>query len=376
MSVNPLTSGAASYQWQPSVSTRTQYDDNLTQLSNNPVSTSTWVVNAASAFEIATAVSRLTIDGQLIGRRYSTDRRFNSDDLFFDGQLEHTTPKLRWAIAFNRTENTSLTSEIDTSGLVGSGVDRKSWQLSPQITYQWNEKTSTFLQATTNKVRYIDAEFSGLQGYNFATGTLGINYSPSRKHSAQLSVGVTDYQAVVTNLVTTTTNASLSWLFTLTPNWTLQAGSGIEFTRIKQPFSFLSDSKERGQSYDFSAEHQGLTSSYTFSFNRALSPSGSGVLLTRDDYQFSSKHQINPRWSINTAARQLVNENFTGSNNLSKRTYSEFKIDNNWQVSKNLVTRLGYTFGHQDSQNQTGTVRRNRISLTISYQPQAKRISR
>ena len=368
------TSWSGENRVQTQLSSRYEHDDNLTQLVGDTISTGKWITNLSGKWNHQTPRLSLDLRGLITDRNHLDARRFDSTDVDIASTLNWQGQRLGYSVEVSVSEDTSLTSEVDTSGLVGSGVDRQSWRFSPQLNYRINQRWQLLFSSFATDVDYDTG--SGLQDYDYNAVQAGVTFELKPRQQISAFLSRSDYQAQLSGLQTSSDSLLLGWNYQLNEVWSTRVSAGLETTKIEQPtFSTGAESRLHGESVDISLGRVGERSQQHFSASRSLVPSGSGILLTRDDLKLESRTQLTEKISVVGSIRQLTTENFSTQNQLSERTYREIDLALNWQWNRYWAARMRVINATQERDTDTNESRRNRISLSISFSPEARRLA-
>ena len=87
----------------------------------------------------------------------------DSNDQNIDLFSTYSTPHSIWKTEGNYTHNTTLTSEIEDTGIVQVPKRRNNWSLNPSWAYDLTERTNMELDMGYNEVTYQNAKLHEIE---------------------------------------------------------------------------------------------------------------------------------------------------------------------------------------------------------------------
>jgi hypothetical protein len=164
---------AADWSFIPSVTQRSEFNSNLNMAYTNPISDYIFSLQPAADFNYTTEISQLQGHLGLTGRHYITNSNLDHIDQSYqiNGRYQ-ATPKINLSLTSAYINDTSMTEELLTSGLVTSRSPRQSFALGPGITYNLTERLSGTASYNFNRVLYQAPQYTDYTGHQ-----AGLNFT-------------------------------------------------------------------------------------------------------------------------------------------------------------------------------------------------------
>lgn len=135
-----LASSTASWadDWylEPRASMQGFYDDNVGLVVSNPKASTGAVARAAAKMGRRSQVFDISVDAEFIRRQYFNDPSRNTTDSVIDADLVKATRLDRYALNAHLDLDSTVTSELASSGLTRVPKRRVRWQLAPSWRHQ------------------------------------------------------------------------------------------------------------------------------------------------------------------------------------------------------------------------------------------------
>ena len=167
----PLNLIAAEWLTKYEASLKTEYDDNkrLTALPHDNTFGSILGVKGKLGIQTEKTVVDLTPRARF--SKYSSEDtdedKLDSNDYFLDLNSLWVTERFLWGLNGKYSRDTSLTSELEDTGLVQTSKKRKKVDFNPTLVYEFNEWTNLQFAIDFTRVEYKDAALVRLIDYDF-----------------------------------------------------------------------------------------------------------------------------------------------------------------------------------------------------------------
>jgi hypothetical protein len=364
---------AADWQVAPSAYVGSSYADNPRLLADGGSESSGAVGEISAVMKRLTPRSELSLRPRIRSARYQEDESLDSDDRFLTAGYSWLGERANWSSELGITRDTTLTSELGSTGLVQSNRRREATSLtvSPQIMF--TERVSGGVQMSLSKARYIDAESTGLVDYRYQALSLLSTIALSDAGSS-LTVTAQGGELTTPGLFgsgsdTRDATLRLGWSFRPSVLWnmTLSAGPSLVET---------DDGSDNDWVFDTDIKHQGERWSFTARGGRSQAPTGRGVLARRDELSLSLNRQLTERLSGNVGARWIRSEDSVpqrGAINTYEVDYGRLDLGASWRLSRDWSVALQLSGQTQDYELATERADGYRAVLSIVWngQPQS-----
>lgn len=364
---------AAAAEWQvtPSGHVGTSYADNPRLLAEGGSSSSGAIGEMKASLKRLTDRSELALRPRFVSARYSDDESLDSDDQFVTAGYRWVGERSEWNSELGLTRDTTLTSELGSTGLVQSNRRHEAASLTVSPEVMFTERVSGGLQMFLVDNRYVDADATGLVDYRYTALSLFSTVVLSESGSA-LTVTAQSGELSTGGFFGSETRDGtlrLGWSFQPWLLWTatLSAGPSMVETDAGSDSGFVFDSE---------VKRQGDRWSLTANAGRNQSPTGRGVLTRRDEIKLSFNRSITERLSANVAARWVRSEDLLqqqGSATTYHADYSQLGVGANWRLSRDWSLSLQLSANTQNYELAAERANGYRASLSMVWngQPQS-----
>lgn len=190
----PLSSltTAADYAAGFSIGGGVSHNDNIRLVQEDEIAATKYVLSPTLLLSAATETSEIKFDSTFDFNRYDRDE-FDSDDQRASLRLSRQFEKSSLALNAAYINNTTLTSELITSGRIGVNAERATqYQLAPQWTYNVNETNMVQVQANYSSQDYESDTYTG---YENTGAQIDWFHNLTERMSWITSVTYSDYQS-------------------------------------------------------------------------------------------------------------------------------------------------------------------------------------
>jgi hypothetical protein len=224
----------------------------------------------------STETLTLSADTRLQSRRYSKDYSLDRDEYEVNtmaglrGELHQLTAQA----AIGR--DTTLNSELGTTGLSQVNLRRERVNLSLAPSWQITERLTAGGSVALQRIHYLENDTLDLVDYRYLSALVQMGYRPSQRSSVALVASTsrldTDRSESDTNDYYAVLQAQYMW----SPEWSASASVGPSWVKI-------GGVRDDALRYGAALTHQSQYASITASASRAVAPAGRGLLTLRED---------------------------------------------------------------------------------------------
>jgi hypothetical protein len=365
------SAGAADWQFKPTAYVGSSYADNPRLLADGGDSSSGAIGELAVSLRRLTERSELSLIPRVRSARYSDDETLDSDDQYAIASYRWSGERSQWKSDLSLTRDTTLTSELESTGLVQSNRRHQATALTITPTVTLTERLSGGSQMYLMDSRYFDAVSTGLVDYRYMAMSL---FSTLAMSDAGSSLTLT---AQGGELFIPGSRGSETRDATLRLGWSFQPWSLWTATLSAGPSLVEADAgSDNGVLFDGELKRQGDLWSLTAGGGRSQSPTGRGVLTRRDEIKLNFTRQLTERLSANLGARWVRSEDLRPQ----QRAVTTFQVDYgridlgaNWRMSRDWSLSLQLLGQTQNYELASDRAEGYRASLSIVWngQPQS-----
>jgi hypothetical protein len=331
---------AAEWTFSPTIdlSAQTQQNPRLTTDENRKDDISNGLgAIAGLGLQRRTELTTLSVSPVFRAYRYSNDGNLDRNEGNVNLSYDWLGEKVSWKAGANAARDTTLTSELGTTGLTQGNQRHESWGASIGPTWALSERWQLESSLQTYASRYPDQQF-GLSNYTYSTALLSTAYAVNEKLSVTLygTAGKLDSEGNGSNTDDKSANVQLTYSWS--PLTSFAASVGRSWVK--------SDAgNNTGLLYSVSASRAFEKSALSFSVSRRQSPSGNALLTESQEARLSFGSQITERLSVTSSASYSKRRNVLRIFNvdLQEVRYSRADLGLSWRMAANW--RLGFNVG-------------------------------
>lgn len=398
-----LTAGPASaleYSVQPMVSATATHNDNIRLTPSDHLSLQGREVRTRAAGKVASENWMAELELDLKFNSFNRSE-YDSDDQFLDLKLNKNTERQNYGLNAGITRDSTRTSEVDTSGNVGIGAERRElYSFNPYWSGSVDDRNRISLQGGVTEVQYGTARFTDYQYYSLYAGwdtTLdedlrlnvqlsATNYQPD---SRPATYG-TSYSADSTGL-----GVQVGGEYKMTEQFTINALVGSTETEqeysigdpldaCQDPFlaSFgltpdvcaLRDYKDRNFTTDISLDWRGERSYLSIGYTIENQPSSQGYEVESEQFNLDGKYRVSEKGNLTlvmlVGRREAVDVSASAIDPTnSNRDFANSTITYSHKVTENWRVNAIYGYRWQDREIATDDAESHTVKLGIEYQP-------
>ncbi len=288
----------------------------------------------------------ITLNSSAARRQYREDRSLDRSDLAVDLSLQQAaTERVSWSASASATRDSTLTSELGTSGETQIGYRHES--LGAQLRPQWqvSERWSATAMMQVESDFYPSAG-SGLFDYRYFSAGLASSWRRSPQDSIGFVVRTGQLQVAQARDDIRDVGASLEYTRTIDERWNLRLGGGPAWMRG-------SGSTQRGESFSLGLTRAAQYGAVSLAVDRDLAPTGRGYLTRRDSMSLQLSRDLAPHMSGTLGARYLRSRNVVGALGFTFDDVRYRRVDAglNWSPLQqwSMELRAGYSAQQQSA---------------------------
>ena len=375
---------SAEWRAEPSVALRQEFNDNinLTALPHDAV----WGTILTPSLRLSrnTEVSQTSASLLVNINRYSGQTGLNRNDLYYTLGSNYKTERDIWAGDFSYTSDSTLTSELNQTGVVLARAQHNLLSLKPSWTRQLTERGSVRLSYMFNDSRYSGGAASGLVDYTYHVAAADWLYQLSGKDQLSMTASYSRFLTTNNNYTASTAGlqGGLTHSFSETLQGTLQLGVNQTRSVLNSPYTQVCIAP--GLCFLLPIPHSVTTSNLvpvlsaklskqfetgtlTGTASRELQPTGNGSLVETDRLGLDVSRSFSEKL-VGSANAAVYRSRYIGDavSTPSSRYYS-LGLGLNWRMDERWKLDAGYRYARSEYQNSSVAPTSNLVYATITY---------
>ncbi|MFD2110873.1 hypothetical protein [Thiorhodococcus fuscus] len=369
----PLVLGSSivvAEQWyvEPRAILETYYDDNVRLTSRDERNTSVANVQADVKAGRRTEISDIQLGARLTSSQYfeasDLDETDGSLNALASYRLGRSSFKLNGAFDYDST----LTSEVATSGYVQVNKRRQRFYIEPTWTYQLTPRASAEMTLSYEDIAYEDVDVIPLYNYDYATAGLTFIYALSERSQAFARATFDRYEASDVGLKSESTGLLLGASYQLSETLSASAYAGVRQTSSEVPtWLGVLKSDSSGPLFQFELNKSFEVGSLNFSAARSMLPSSNGELLDTTSLALAFNYPLSPKWNFRLDADFYRNRSEDDAGSSSDRDYASVAPRFELKLSEELRLALSYRYRWQKYELSDEAAVSNSIHLYLTY---------
>jgi hypothetical protein len=270
--------------------------------------------------------SELVLAPRLRFVRYDGAADFNTDEQYLDLTYARTRERYGLQLAAGLARDTTLTSELEDTGLIDVRKRHELNSLSASWTLNPDAVDQVGAQIAYQRNTYRDAALVGLVDYDYTAGSLSYSraFSERTRGGLQLTAGRLDVP--IPGLDSRNDAVRLTLESALSDRTSLSLAAGVDRTHAR-------DRDDEGPVYRAEIKRSGELAEWRIGAERSAMPSGSGVLVRRTEFGVTYDRRLSMRAGLAFDLRQIGNQNLRVGTVREDRTYRRASISVRWQAT-------------------------------------------
>ena len=344
------------------------------------------MVDVAAEMRRNTQISSILFRPAAAIYRYSGDSDEDSESYFMDFDANRTGQRSQWRFTANfsqqqvfRGETTS--SEIDDPGVddsdqTGTGRtferrERDLWRVRPGATFNFTERTALKLDFNYLNAQYDTQEVGEAVDYWNGRADASIVRALTPDSDLEFGVFASRYDPDRLNGETDSTGVRARYQKEVSDISTFFIEVGAQNSDVPSVVNPGTESSESSFLWSMGYARQLQRTRWRFDIGQAVTPSGSGVLVERDQFRVSMQHQLRPRWALMLSAVALntggvAEEDIVTTND---RDYLQGRVALAYEMSLNWTVEGLYGLTYQDFADIEGDAQEHEVRLSLIYRP-------
>lgn len=337
-------------------------DSNPRMLDEAPRSAASSLAHVAAGLSRQTETARIDVDATASAYRYGADAALDRSDRQLALQMSRRGERYSLGSGINLTWDTTLTSELGTTGITEYNQRHRARAVSLAPQWQLTPRFSTRLALGWQDSSYAHAVRGGLSGYDYTyVGTTSeFIAGPATRASLALSVGRLDstrYHYDTDNI-----DLRFSLVHAWSQRWTGSISGGPSRVRAD-------GRRSSGSVFGGTLSRRAELFSLDASVERSTSPSGSGLLSRKDEITFGSTVSLAEQVTASASLGMIRSRDIMpGAGFAAARvSYARAGASLGWNLARGW--NLSMSAGDARQRVADGTARNLDARLSFSWSP-------
>ncbi|NEX20599.1 outer membrane beta-barrel protein [Thiorhodococcus mannitoliphagus] len=366
----PMSTLVYAEQWylEPQASLEVRYDDNVRLSVVDPISSSSGIATAEVEAGRRSEVSEIGLRGEVVARSYAEASDLDQTDaaLGFTSAYQWGLSRLGLDASFDY--DSTLTSEVATSGLVQVNKRRERVSVRPSWSYKMTSRLDARAGLSYQEVSYEDVELIPLFNYSFTTADLTLIYAWSERATTFGRASYAKYDADQVDTASNSLGVEIGADYLLSESMSLSTLAGLRNTNAETPTLFgIEETENSGPLFQLELKKSFDRGLLRLGADRSLVPSSSGTLLDTTALEASIDYELAPRWSFLFSARGYRNRAPDGESSGYDRDYLSLIPRLRHKLTEALSVDLSYRYRWQKYDDREKGAASNAVYLSLRY---------
>lgn len=364
----PVT--AQEWRIQPTFDVGVTYDDNIALDPENPESGFGPSARAAVRAQRSTEASRLGLLAGLSLNEFAENSGLSNVAAFVGADGSHLTSRNQFRLNLSLSTQSTLTSEIATTGVRDANGQQYQLDIRPGWTYRLSERSTLGVNAGYTDVFYDGLDDASLSDYR--SGYLSFIAGRRLTEIAGLSVVASygRYESQGGENESENVALQLGADYRVSETLSIDGLFGLRRTEAVFPDtvgrSVTEDST--GPTYSVSIQKRlARGGGLNLRALRELIPSGAAEVLDTASLQLGYVYPVNERMAFTFTSRAYRNRQPGGETSTSDRTYADGQLGLSYQIRQGWRVSLRYSHRWQEQDEEQSSAQSNRFTLSLAW---------
>ena len=381
-----LPAWPAEWAIEPSVEARVTTTDNINLTPGVHEAMTGIAVRPRATFANRTEATEVTGTASFGFNRYPQDSTLNTDDVSLAVASKFTSERSSYGLSAAFTRDSTLESELQSTGIVQARRQRNLLHVSPTWNYALTERSSVFAEYQYDAAHYEAG--SDLTDYSNQQAVGGYQYRLSPSTTASVSGSYSRYETETGSFLTNSYAVNVGLTYEATDRLKLSFGIGGRYsdTKVVRTDEFCifgarinceflgvplvqltstANTSDHGLAFNASADYAWERTTGNLSVSRDLNPTGSGPLVQTDRLSAGIDHKFSERLSGNATASYLISRYIGGLG--SDTSYYRLDTALGWKLDEWWSATGGYSYAYQKVTGAPQAATANTVFVAIVY---------
>ncbi len=348
---------AADWSLVPSVTQKSEFNSNLNYTSTNPLSDYRFTLMPAVDFNYATEVSQLQGHLGFTGIHYLTNSELDHIDQNYRINWRYqVASRVNLSLNSSYINDTSLTEELLTSGLVMNRSPRQSFAVGPGITYNLTERLLATASYNFNRVLYQAPQYTD---YTNHQAGLNFTYLLSNEKTSLISNNIVRESLYASGNDFKSLGIYLGVTHKFSERWdvSLMSGANISFFNFNTQvldtsqfpfFTTIRTNKVQSSNvtpyFSASTSYRWTNLTMNTSFRRDQNPAANGAVYEVNQLNLACAYKFTERLGGSLSGFYSIS-NTSGQNINSEYNYYSISPQLTYQITEKMSVSPAYSYG-------------------------------
>lgn len=356
---------AADWSSEPWADVRAEYNDNILLIPNQRNGVMGGMVNAGVRVQRSEELGFLRLAPSLRSTRYDTSEPLDSNEQLIDATWSRRSELGQWRVDANWTRDTTLTSELEITGLVQSRKRRVAYYVAPSYKYAVTPRNLVGVDLVYTSAKYEDADFTGLVDYTYLRSAANWGYQWSERTVVSGILTASRMEAEQINNTVDSTGAQLQLNTNFSERWDGTFSAGLRHSKTTR----VGTTSSNGWLADARMNRKDDYGAWRIGLSRTVDPSGIGTLVQRDQLTLAREQALSPLWHLSASVYAASNQDVQTIGLSTNRDYRNSLLKLSRLLTPAWSAELSYSYDWQQYTGQTGEAERSIIMLGVRYDP-------
>lgn len=325
-------------------------------------------LDVTGLIEAQTPRTRVVIKPAIFLARYPGMRNLDNDILMLNMLATQDGARFRPRVSVLLKSDTTLTSELEDTGLIQARKRRLMRNVSPSFSYSINERLDLRFGMVYTDVTYQNVKLTGLSNYKYKLLDSTLITKIGVRHSVSTNIYASRMTSPEVDNVITDFGVRASYQYVLYPRVTGVFSVGVHQVNTEYRSTIGNKvANDTGVLGDVSITKRGEVTSWDVGFRRSIEPSGSGALVLNDRVDINYREKFSRTWSGRVNGLLLQNRPMRGGLIFSSRRYGRFSTWIIWHSNSALSVSMQYGYTWQMFTSSGRSVGSNDVGINMSY---------
>lgn len=355
------TANAADWEFVPTAEAKIDYQTNR-RLTLSPHE-AVWAESGSGSISIErnTEVSTFRLQPMLTVTRVPRDKDLNSDGQLVNSGYRVQTPRGRWQLDANYTRDTTLTSELEDTGLLQVRKRRNRWSLNPTGSFSLTQRTQVQGGVSYTNTRYQNAALTGLADYQSTAMNWSGVYRTGERSDISLGMEASWLNAETPGTDSTEHGFRAGWHWDRTESQRLSVSVG------RYSVEYQGGNAETGVLTNLDWQGKGEVDQWAVAVSRSIAPSGAGILIRRDQISGDYSKSFDTRTALGFNVKYIGNDTLNSGSSGIDRRYRRGALRISRQLTREWSLLGEYSYSRQQLAGSSNAAVDNALTLSLYY---------
>lgn len=323
-----VVSSSRADEWSvtPSVSIGTIEDDNVYLRPVDPLRVTSAYVDAAAEVVARDTGAEFRFTPRVHSIRYDDDRVLDRDDVSADVSFAKHDDRQQWNVGGGYTNEGTLQSDFETSGLARVDLDRKQTSFSGSFARSIHRGYFAF-SGSVAKIDYEESFVSPYRDYQYEVLQGSYSRTTTERSSWKFSITSMQVNTLTFKVTTSSTDVRSSWSHAFSKALQVRVGLGILYASTDGVIG----AERSAPSLDFRVDRERARWSLYATGGRELQPDSRGSLQRQDSVQLGVTRRLNERLTVGA---NMVEGRIDDVGTFFDRDYGQVGASLQWRVRR------------------------------------------